>query len=378
MLPFCMLFARQPAIKCCVVTWSVRFLCVASSHALFYFIKVLSSGGKDMDRESLVASLKNFGQSLARQRMLKESLDDLRKKKAEYERQCKLTEKPGTSNPPEESTYDYKRLSAYDEKHKPKERSKKYKEFCVSFCANLLRILIFILLAMGITAGIWLLIWKIANRNPLEPFTDSEARPIAIGIMVFIMCGVSYWLIATGKDGLFEYASFYDFFDGIFDRTYNNRLKRYFARHKAARLREYKIDLGENYEKSKKISDETKPKLEKTIALIENKRRELAEVNRAIAEYDILPEKYKYPHAVDSITEYIRDMRADSIKEAINLYVVESRERSRENIRRFEEERRLEEQRETSRRLIEEEERRRKAAEEISDTMKDIKNKLDN
>lgn len=349
-----------------------------------------------MDRGSLVASLQNFGQSLARQRMLKESLDDLGKKKAEYERQCKLTEKPGTSNPPEESTYDYKRLSAYDKKHKPKERSRKYKEFRVSFCANLLRILIFILLAMGITAGIWLLIWKIANRNPLEPFTDSEARPIAIGIMVFIMCGVSYWLIAAGNDGLFEYASFYDFFDGVFDRTYNNRLKRYFARHKAARLREYKIDLEENYEKSKKISDETKPKLEKTIALIENKRRELAEVNRAIAEYDILPEKYKYPHAVDSITEYIRDMRADSIKEAINLYVVESRERSRENIRRFEEERRLEEMRtaqqemmyEARRRseklqnaqqeLIDEERRRRKAAEETRDTMKDIKNKLDN
>lgn len=349
-----------------------------------------------MDRGSLVASLKNFGQNLARQRELEASLDDLRKKKAEYERQCKLTEKPGTSNPPEESTYDYKRLSAYDKKHKPKERSRKYKEFRVSFCANLLRILIFILLAMGITAGIWLLICKIAKGNPLEPFTDSEARPIAIGIMVFIMCGVSYWLIAVGNDGLFKYASFYDFFDGVFDRTYNNRLKRYFARHKAARLREYKIDLEENYEKSKKISDETKPKLEKTIALIENKRRELAEVNRAIAEYDILPEKYKYPDAVDSITEYIRDMRADSIKEAINLYVVESRERSRENIRRYEEERRLEEMRtaqqemmyEARRRseelqnaqqeLIDEERRRRKATEEISDTMKDIKNKLDN
>lgn len=349
-----------------------------------------------MDRGSLIASLQNFRQSLARQRMLKESLDDLRKKKAEYERQCKLIEKPGTSNPPEESTYDYKRLSAYDEKHKPKERSKKYKEFRVSFCAILLRILLFILLAMAITAGIWLLIWKIAKRNPLEPFADSEARPIAIGIMFFIMCGVIYWLIVSGNDGLFEYASFYDFFDGLFERTYNKRLKRYFARHKAARSREYNKDLAENHEKSKKISDETKPKLTETIALIENKRRELAEVNRVIAEYDILPEKYKYFDAVDRITEYIRDMRADSIKEAINLYVVESRERSRENIRRFEEERRLEEMRtaqqemmyEARRRseklqnaqqeLIDEERRRRKATEEISDTMKDIKNKLDN
>ena len=111
---------------------------------------------------------------------------------------------------------------------------------------------------------------------------------------------------------------------------------------------------------------------------IEKQERELAEVNRVIAEYDILPEKYKYFDAVDRITEYIRDMRADSIKEAINLYVFEGRERSRENIRQFEEERRLEEQREASRRLIEEAERRRKAAEETRDTMKDIKNKLDN
>lgn len=340
-----------------------------------------------MDRESLVASLKNLGKSLARQRGLEASLDDLRKKKAEYEKQCKPTEKPWTSNPPKESTYDYKRLSAYDEKHKPIQKGPPTGIVFLLLCVPC-----FVILAPAIYALIMLVLCTLAGstswaidlikssiKEPeLGTFLVGGAAVVGAGFATPWMAGIIGALISES------------------DQKYKKRLNKYFASHKAARLREYKIDLEEKYEKSKKISDETKPKLEKTIALIENKRRELAEVNRVIAEYDILPEKYKYPDAVDSITEYIRDMRADSIKEAINLYVVESRERSRENIRRYEEERRLEEMRtaqqemmyEARRRseelqnaqqeLIDEERRRRKAAEEISDTMKDIKNKLDN
>lgn len=349
-----------------------------------------------MDRGSLVASLQNFGQSLARQRMLKESLDDLRKKEAEYERQCKLTERPGTSNPPEESTYDYKRLSAYDEKHKPIQ--KKPTRIVGWLLCVLCFVLSFVILAPAIYALIMLVLFTLAGYSISETIdvikssiNEPTSGTFLVGGAAVIGAIIGAWYATAFMAGIIG-----DLMSESYDERYKKRLNKYFARHKAARLREYKIDLEENYEKSKKISDETKPKLEKTIALIENKRRELAEVNRAIAEYDILPEKYKYPHAVDSITEYIRDMRADSIKEAINLYVVESRERSRENIRRFEEERRLEEMRtaqqemmyEARRRsdklqnaqqeLIDEERRRRKATEEISDTMKDIKNKLDN
>lgn len=340
-----------------------------------------------MDRESLVASLKNLGKSLARQRELEASLDDLRKKKAEYERRCKLTEKPGTSNPPKESTYDYKRLSAYDEKHKPIQKGPPTGIVCL-----LLRVLCFVILAPAIYALIMLVLCTLAGSTSwaIDLIKSSIKEPEPGTFLVGGAAVVGAWCATPWMSGIIGALM------SESDQKYKKRLNEYLARHKAARLREYKIDLEEKYEKSKKISDETKPKLEKTIALIENERRELAEVNRVIAEYDILPEKYKYPDAVDSITEYIRDMRADSIKEAINLYVVESRERSRENIRRYEEERRLEEMRtaqqemmyEARRRseelqnaqqeLIDEERRRRKAAEEISDTMKDIKNKLDN
>ena len=119
-----------------------------------------------MDRGSLVASLQNFGQSLARQRMLKESLDDLRKKEAEYERQCKLTERPGTSNPPEESTYDYKRLSAYDEKHKPIQ--KKPTRIVGWLLCVLCFVLSFVILAPAIYALIMLVLFTLAGYSISE------------------------------------------------------------------------------------------------------------------------------------------------------------------------------------------------------------------
>lgn len=166
---------------------------------------------------------------------------------------------------------------------------------------------------------------------------------------------------------------------------YDNECKKYINKHRANRSAAYLQDLKDAYNLElshyNHLTAEI-PSLKREIsqlsAEVTTLKNEYSEVDARITDNDILPPKYKYLEAVDTIIDYFQDMRADSIKEAINLYVFESRERSRENIRQFEEERRLEEQREASRRLIEEAERRRKAAEETRDTMKDIKNKLDN
>lgn len=166
---------------------------------------------------------------------------------------------------------------------------------------------------------------------------------------------------------------------------YDNECKKYINKHRANRSAAYLQDLKDAYNLElshyNHLTAEI-PSLKREIsqlsAEVTTLKNEYSEVDARITDNDILPPKYKYLEAVATIIDYFQDMRADSIKEAINLYVFESRERSRENIRQFEEERRLEERRETSRRLIEEAERRRKAAEETRDTMKDIKNKLDN
>ena len=365
-----MLFARQPAIKCCVVTWSVRFLCVASSHALFYFIKILSGGGKDMDRGSLVASLQNFRQSLSRQRKLEASLDDLRKLEEEYREGSKKPIRKECDVAPEKAGDKDTNLAKYDEKHKPKNIK--------NFMGSALHYVLMIVSAI-LSTVLMMMHWG-ASTAFIIMFVIDMILALVIAVIA------SYF--AVGLIGVIV--------DSIITPINKNRGKRYLKKHKAARLREYNKDLENQYEKQLNYANEMSLKRAAALPVIEKQERELAEVNRVIAEYDILPEKYKYFDAVDRITEYIRDMRADSIKEAINMYVFERRERSREDIRQFEEERRLEEMRtaqqemmyEARRRseklqnaqqeLIDEERRRRKAAEETRDTMKDIKNKLDN
>lgn len=305
-----------------------------------------------MDRGSLVASLQNFRQSLSRQRKLEASLDDLRKLEEEYREGSKKPIRKECDVAPEKAGDKDTNLAKYDEKHKPKN----IKEFMGSA-------LHYVLMIVSAIVSTVLIIWHYGSP------TWGIAVYIQQSIFVFVIAGIASFL---------SFLLIGAILDNITASIDKNRGKRYLKKHKAARLREYNKDLENQYEKQLNYANEMSLKRAAALPVIEKQERELAEVNRVIAEYDILPEKYKYFDAVDRITEYIRDMRADSIKEAINMYVFERRERSREDIRQFEEERRLEERRETSRRLIEEAERRRKAAEEISDTMKDIKNKLDN
>lgn len=339
-----------------------------------------------MDRGSLVASLKNFGQSLARQRKLEASLDDLRKQEEEYRKGSKKPIRKECDVAPKEAGVNDTHLAEYDEKHKPIQKEP------TGIVCLLLYVLCFVILVPAIYALITFVLLTLAGRisETIDIIKSSINEPVLGTFLVGGAAVVGAWF-ATPWMGAIIGALMCES-----DQKYKKRLNEYFARHKAARLREYNKDLENQYEKQLNYANEMSLKRAAALPVIEKQERELAEVNRVIAEYDILPEKYKYFDAVDRITEYIRDMRADSIKEAINLYVVESRERSRENIRRYEEERRLEEMRtaqqemmyEARRRseelqnaqqeLIDEERRRRKATEEISDTMKDIKNKLDN
>lgn len=322
-----------------------------------------------MDRGSLVASLQNFRQSLSRQRKLEASLDDLRKLEEEYREGSKKPIRKECDVAPEKAGDKDTNLAKYDEKHKPKD----IKEFVGSALYYVSMVVLGVVFAVLMT--------------------------LYFGLSTFIIALIIDLILAlviAGFVSFFAVSLIGAILDNITASIDKNRGKRYLKKHKAARLREYNKDLENQYEKQLNYANEMSLKRAAALPVIEKQERELAEVNRVIAEYDILPEKYKYFDAVDRITEYIRDMRADSIKEAINMYVFERRERSREDIRQFEEERRLEEMRtaqqemmyEARRRseklqnaqqeLIDEERRRRKATEEISDTMKDIKNKLDN
>lgn len=337
-----------------------------------------------MDRKSLVASLQNFRQNLLRQRDLKSSLDDLRKKWDEYERESKQPLRKECDTAPENEGFNGTNLAKYDAKNKPIPPDGLYEDGKSGFFLERKSGLIVYLISTVALAVVLMFVCRKISPT-LEIFEDWFST-IVVGILLLIASGfVLFWALGFFV-GLF--------IDPIIRSKYSKRKKKYYINHKQARAEAYQKDLDEKYASDKKYADEMAQKLSEAELAIAYTSSELDAINKAVAEYDILPEKYKTLDAVEHISDYIRDMRADSIKEAINLYAYEASERSHRNRLMWEAHlqteamqnaadaawRTADEQARTARaqeRAADEAEKRRKAAEETLDKVKDIKDILD-
>ncbi len=338
-----------------------------------------------MDRKSLVASLQNFRQNLIRQRDLKLSLNDLQEERDKYKIGSIQPLRKECDTAPEEAGFNDTNLAEYDEKNKPrlpKGMEKKDGKDLAFLDSKLFYIVLII------SAAILALIWTInlALQGTFDLTVTAFGKIIFGGIILFFVVmfilGIIFFIIVM------------ILVDPVICSKYLKRKKKYYISHKQARAEAYQKDLDERYAGDKKYADELAQKLPKAELAVANASRELDAVNKVIAEYDILPDKYKTLDAVEHISDYIRDMRADSIKEAINLYAYEASERSHRNRLMWEAQlqteamqnaadaawRAADEQARTARaqeRAADEAEKRRKAAEETLDKVKDIKDILD-
>lgn len=338
-----------------------------------------------MDRKSLVASLQSFRKNLVRQQYLNSSLDELRRKRDEYKRGSRQPLRKECDTAPEKAKAGDTNLAEYDEKNKPrlpKGMDKEDGEDPTLLNCNL----IYTVLIISTVALAVVLMFVCRKILPSFKIFENWISTIVVGILLliaslFVLLVVIVFLVTL-------------FIDPVIRSKYLKRKKEYYIKHKQARTEAYQKDLDEKYASGKKYADEMAQKLPKAELAVANASREFDAVNKAVAEYDILPEKYKTLDAVEHISDYIRDMRADSIKEAINLYAYEASERSHRNRLMWEAQlqteamqnaadaawRAADEQARTARaqeRAADEAEKRRKAAEETIDKVKDIKDILD-
>lgn len=338
-----------------------------------------------MDRKSLVASLQNFRQNLVKQRNMEAVLDDLRKERDEYERGSKQPLRKECDTAPEKAKAGDTNLAEYDEKNKPRLPKGMDKEDgedpTLVNCNLFYTVLIISTVALAVV-----LMFVCRKILPSFKIFENWISTIVVGILLliasfFVLLVVIVFLVTL-------------FIDPVIRSKYLKRKKEYYINHKQARAEAYQKDLDEKYASDKKYADEMTQKLSEAELAIAYTSSELDAINKAVAEYDILPEKYKTLDAVEHISDYIRDMRADSIKEAINLYAYEASERSHRNRLMWEAQlqteamqnaadaawRAADEQARTARaqeRAADEAEKRRKAAEETLDKVKDIKDILD-
>lgn len=120
----------------------------------------------------------------------------------------------------------------------------------------------------------------------------------------------------------------------IFVVLFGEPYEKYATRHKNKRDEAYQRDLEAEqkayevqFEKYKKDVEEKNEFLKSLDAEIENAERELAGLKPQIDADESIPDVYKHFEALVSIIGYLENKRADSLKEAINLYESETRER---------------------------------------------------
>lgn len=100
--------------------------------------------------------------------------------------------------------------------------------------------------------------------------------------------------------------------------------------HRAGRAAAHQKDI-ELYRRQDKVRQDEIASHEKSLALL-NVRK--ATVESVIVSEPCLPGKYKSFNAVSTLLDYLTNMRADSIKEAINLYESESMQKAHNNAMR--------------------------------------------
>lgn len=220
---------------------------------------------------------------------------------------------------------------------------------------------------------------------------------VAVSILVLKLCGVYYeklnigsvilYIIGTVICMLITYypVAILLYFPAVLckkiQKARNKSLvEKYMLKHKHARKAEYQKDLDINQAAIDKYNAKIQA-MNKTVAEYQGKIKEdrarLDEANKVVQADTTLPATYKEINIVDTIVGYLENLRADSLKEAINLYEYEHEMKVHNaSVRQaawqsaFQAERQAEAMREAAEhqeRLTQEAERRRRAAEKAAE-----------
>lgn len=255
----------------------------------------------------------------------------------------KYSRSMGYSHEPNLKEYDSKNHPVFKPESDKKEGVSADKKFRIPTWLKVIGILF--LLAAGVAGFIY---WDV-NYNH-SGYADAflpgaEKSEIIMSLIYYVAMVAIVGGIALG----IAIAAFYMVKEGVYDPIADNvrkkkKEKRY-ARakeenkqmiedyniiHRAGRSAAHQKDI-ELYRQQDKIRQDEIASHEKSLALL-NVRKSTVEA--VIVSDSCLPGKYKSFNTVSTLLDYLTNMRADSIKEAINLYESESMQKAHNNAMR--------------------------------------------
>lgn len=314
-----------------------------------------------MGRKELLSSLYALREKIWDCDWIEKHIDQCERAVSEHKKQI-LKEKCPSKMPDDVPPYGDKypagcsNIEAYDKAHRPKES-------CFLTIAKVLA----------------LLIW------------------VAASILMLILCGVYYEKLNIGSVILYIIGAVICMLITCFPVAFllivpayicieiqNARNKSLAKKHMLAHKRERKAEYQKDLDINQAAIDKYNAKIQamnKTVAEYQGKIKEeksrLAEAYKVVQADTTLPATYKEINIVDTIVGYLENLRADSLKEAINLYEYEHEMKVHNaSVRQaawqsaFQAERQAEAMREAAEhqeRLTQEAERRRRAAEKAAE-----------
>lgn len=314
-----------------------------------------------MGRKELLSSLYALREKIWDCDWIEKHIDQCERVVSEHKKQI-LKEKCPSKMPEDVPPYGDKypagcsNIEAYDKAHRPKE----------SCC-------------MSITLVVAFVIW-VAVSILLSILRSSRWEKVdAESIIYYILTTVGYMLI-TAIPAMILLILPLVLCQKIQEARDKSLVKKHMLTHKRERKAEYQKDLDINQAAIDKYHAKIQA-MNKTVAEYQGKIKEdrarLDEANKVVQADTTLPATYKEINIVDTIVGYLENLRADSLKEAINLYEYEHEMKVHNaSVRQaawqsaFQAERQAEAMREAAEhqeRLTQEAERRRRAAEKAAE-----------
>lgn len=314
-----------------------------------------------MERKELLSSLYALKEKMTRCVTLKKKIQTLEDKvKQNDSSRDSLTRPDKLSNdvPHLRGCYSYfmncTNLKKFDDENKPKEVISEKK-------ANVLATVTVFLLHM---IGVAICYLIIGDEFVVKTYIGESIK------WMILLC--LFWLVI----GQLLRNMYLDIGIGIEMKREDKYVRNYARQRKEAYQKDYdanQAELDAYFDKVRSFNEDTE-ECNKFIALAEKQLKEAVEVVNAD---DCIPAAYKEINIVDTIVGYLENLRADSLKEAINLYEYEHEMKAHNaSVRQaawqsaFQAERQADAMREAAEhqeRLTQEAERRRRAAEKAAE-----------
>lgn len=203
---------------------------------------------------------------------------------------------------PEKGDIELKNLYAYDSEHKPKQSL--FSKICF-------------LIPLSICIALTLFIFRAAGIYIAD-----------YGIVVYILGFCIILALVCGTVGLIPFGIFFAIVDSNEAKADKRKVKRHLRKHEPERQAAYQKDIDIHNAKARAHRGNAES-LKRDLNDYNNKlaslKSSLAEAASVVSSDTTLPNVYKDQEIVDTLIGYLEKLRADSLKEAINLYEYESK-----------------------------------------------------